>query len=223
MQIKAIVYTLLACSPFFLNAYQEIGNEREEFFEAIEKGQWLSENAVLKMNDKTFKNFCEMCGMSYLQFLDIILDKNLMWEENKMRKYAQKYPERIREYTEEERTAIFVYLCGYRAILMQYAEEMKEIMEKHEAASDSWDYYKQKIQNILSSLLAGNGIKGTLIQNLIQITQELVWDNMEDLVVKDLHQKADWEFLFFKRIEKAEACQLMNIRPKEMPGWAGAD
>ena len=178
----------------------------------IEKAYWMSEEGVLKNHETTFRNFCKMCSMDFDRYKEIILSDGILPFKEQVEEYFYMKPSALRPYTEEERTAIFIYLNGYKAAIMQYAEEMQEVLENHELQYENFEHFRSLVTGFVVQIITGNW-KAALFSTLAsEVTDYFSWKAVSWSPYATFRRKADWMELYYARIEKAETCQLMNLR-----------
>ena len=204
-----LISSVLSCGSLAANE-----SEQEQYFESISKGFWQSEESVINSNKTLFTNFCAMSGISFERFRQLILSNGMINPKEKIAAMQANTPHLLREYTEEERTALFVYLNGYTALLMQYAEQLKETIEKQECNHFYFEKFRSVMVGLLTSVLTRTWqgfVAGAVLHEVMTYFVACVTDLP---FLADYKANADWQFLFEQRILAAETCQVMNLRPR---------
>lgn len=213
--MRILKYTLVMLVLFGASAHAFYSPRQEaEDFEDILRGFWMSEEMVINGNSQLFSNFCIMVSLDFEDFKKTILDKKNLPSPEKIKCIWESNPSALREYTQKERDAIFVYLNGYKALLTQYAEELKDQIERQECNISYFNKFKSIAVGLLVKIASGSW-KGAIISALCNEVANFCVEYGTDLpFLHEYKRSTDWQFLFYSRIEVAETCQIMNLREK---------
>lgn len=204
--------TFLACAGAIapLNAKEDLFDVEADCF--LHRGFWLPEEAVITGNETLFRGFCDAVQLDFEFFKKTVIDPKFISTPEEIKAIGQQNPHLIREYTQKERDALFVYLNGYNALLVQYAEDLKAAIETQECNHFYFERFKACAVSTLMGIITGSW-KSAVISFLgVEIMNYMMDYGAELPFLRDYKKQTDWQFCFAQRIERAYACQVMNLR-----------
>ena len=171
---------------------------------------WESNKSVIHGNRELFENYCQITGISYIDFLDVINDQNNRCSPSTI-EYLGKHKKcmLLRNYTQLERDGLFVYLNGYTSLLMQATEEIQDIIESKDDGTDHYSILKSALNAVLTQMITGN-IKASVVVGMTT----LLANYTSEYTLKWFYPRSMDELqLYAARIEKVEWNLATNLRP----------
>lgn len=181
-------------------------------FDEIKSIGWASDKAFIISHGDIFKKHCNIFGVYFGDFLDIISNSKNFYPLHLLQNQISNTPQYLRSYTQDERNSLLAYQSGYEECCMLASDELNSSFEK---ACNNEDFnrsmFKAAFSAVVTQLVTKNAYYAAVAAAIAVYNQYAPDYAFNYLFAPEAPLKA--LRLLAARAKKAEDHLIINLRP----------